>query len=352
MDNPRAIFEQIKNNPHICKVILQSIENRNQQDNLPGEINTKFVREKSLAGAFYLARSKVVIIATSLAGFSHYSKFMSNRHQIIQLWHGIPLKRIGKLFPPETFWQHETDKYAATICSAAQDKIHMQKAFAPIAADRVWQTGLPRNDLILKEETLLPNDYRSHLNSIRARLNGRKMVLYAPTWRLDETNTYRFSKSELAMLKKILDKHNAVLAFRGHANVRTRALFDTEFDDVIDVNDIPDANILLRLADVLVTDYSSIYIDFLITSKPIIYFTYDKNSYVNERGFLYQLEEAYVDNDISDVEDLALKLDEALSVGISDRTRYKTVTSLFHDHKGASASDVCDNIMALAGTKG
>jgi len=352
MDNPRAIFEQIKNNPQICKVILQSIDNRNERGSLPDAINTKFVREKSLAGAYYLARSKVVIIATSLAGFSHYSKFMSNRHQIIQLWHGIPLKRIGKLFPPETFWQYETDKYAATVCSSAQDKVYMQKAFAPIPSDRVWQTGLPRNDLILKKEAHLPDDYKSHLNSIRARLKGRKMVLYAPTWRLDESSTYCFSKIELEVLKKILDKHNAVLAFRGHANVRTRAIFDPEFNDVINVNDIPDANILLRLADVLVTDYSSIYIDFLITSKPIIYFAYDKENYVSERGFLYPLEEAYVDDDVSDVEGLALKLDEALSDGVSDPARYDIVTSLFHDYNGASAPDVCDNIKVLAGTKG
>ena len=312
-------------------------------------VNVKFVDAESLKGAYYAARSKVILLGYSLAGLSSYSYLLTARHSIIQLWHGIPLKRIGMLFPEETFWPKETVKYAATVSSSTSDKNFMAQVFSPLAEDRVWQSGLPRNDIILMDEKKLPDDYLSMLQTLRERVNGRTLVLYVPTWRIDSANRYSFSDNELTRLNKVLDSHDAVLAIRGHSNVRAKKLMNVKSSDtrIIDVNNVPDVNILLRLTDILITDYSSIYIDFLITGKPILHFTYDLEEYYKERGFLYDINDAFASQEVLSFDDLLNNLDNTLSKGISDENRYVRVKELFHEYVGNGSAGVVENIKEI-----
>ena len=345
MDNVRAVFEAVKDDPKIVKIVLR----RAKQD-MPSIIegrNVKFVHEASLAGAYYLARCKVFLIGTALAGFTHYHKLLGDKHTIIQLWHGIPLKRIGKLFPPETHWQAETGKYSATICSSSIDKQIMQQVFSPVKPVCVWQTGLPRNDFILGAEKLLPGDYQQELESLRVKLQGRNLVLYAPTWRDNSDNIYCFSILEIAAIEKLMKRFNAVFAVRGHSNVRGKSILKSISNNILAVNDIPDVNLILRKTDVLITDYSSIYIDFLITERPIIYFTYDKDSYVNERGFLYDLGDAFVAEPAVNFDQLLQHVELALASGVVDKPRYQKVKSLFHQHDYDCGREVVENIKRL-----
>lgn len=347
MDNVRAVFEVVKNDPEIIKVIL--LQGQAAPTWAVEGVNVKFVQELSLQGVFYLARAKVYLMGTSLQGFTNFHALVGSRHKIIQLWHGIPLKRIGKLFPPETFWQAETGKYSATVCSSPSDQVFMQQAFSPLPLDCVWQTGLPRNDFILAADDQLPNDYQAELERIRAKVGDRFLVLYAPTWRDSLDKVYQFSKDEQKQLNAVLLEHNAVLAIRGHANVRGRVAYDdvSALENIIYVNDVPDANLLLKEAGALITDYSSIYIDFLITNRPIVYFTYDIDSYVNERGFLYPLDDAFVCEPATTFDQLLIDIQRAVTDGVVDKNRYDRVKSLFHQHDGASGLSVANNIKAL-----
>ena len=346
MDNPRAIFEVVKNNPDITKIILQ----KDKGADLTSGVNVKFIEAESFKGVYYTACSKVILLGYSLSGLSSYGSLLTTRHSIIQLWHGIPLKRIGMLFPEETFWSKETARYSATVCSSKCDKNFMKQAFAPIPENRVWQCGLPRNDTILIDEKYLAEDYLSMLQELRDRINGRKLVLYAPTWRIEIANRYNFSENELGQLNELLKTYNAVFAIRGHSNTRAHQLIDLESGEtrIIDVNNVPDVNILLRLTDILITDYSSIYIDFLITERPILHFTYDLDQYYKERGFLYDIETAFASEESLNFSQLLSKLEAALSGGISDANRYRRAKELFHDHVENSSSCVVENIKEIS----
>ena len=345
MDNPRAVFEVVKNDPEITKIILLKDAGVSSAEG----VNVKFIEAESFKGAYYTARSKVILLGYSLAFLSSYSHLLTARHLIIQLWHGIPLKKIGMLFPEEKLWSKETVKYAATVCSSTSDKNIMKQAFSPIAEDSVWQCGLPRNDIILMEEKNLPNDYLSMLQTLRERINGKTLVLYVPTWRIDATNRYDFSDDELLRLNEVLDSHDAILAIRGHSNVRSNKLMNLQPDDtrIIDVNDVPDVNILLRLTDVLITDYSSIYIDFLITGKPILHFTYDLAEYYKERGFLYDINDAFASQEFLNFDQLLINLEDALSKGVADEDRYQRVKELFHDYTDNGSVSVVEYIKRI-----
>jgi len=346
LDNPRAVFEAVKDDPSIEKIILRRREQRPDTTHLEG-VNVRAVQMESLLGAYCVATSGCLLIGYSIRGLCSYASFLSARHHIIQLWHGIPLKRIGKLFPGETYWDAETHKYAATVCSSTPDRAFMAQAFAPIPEERVWLTGLPRNSTLLKDERSLARDHVHDLARLRRTLNGRRFILYAPTWRNDSTGLYDFSDDQLASLEQFLSRANAVLGIRAHANRRLTGQ-DRGHSSIVFVNDYPDVNVVLRLTDVLVTDYSSIYIDFLLLDRPIVHFTYDFEHYVQERGFLYPFAAAIPAEDVATFPELLARMDEALSSGVQDRERFMRVQALFHDHPEDSAAAVAERIRALS----
>lgn len=347
LDNPRAVFEEVKNDPTIRKIIL--LKSGGGPPFVDG-LNVRFVHAESIQGAYYLARSRVVLLGYALRAMTSFSSALRpGRHLVIQLWHGVPLKRIGHLFEGETFWKDETHRYAATVCSSERDRDIMGRAFTPIAQNRVWQSGLPRNDLLLKEEEFLPEDYRTQLEQIDSLRGSRRLVLYAPTWRESTASLYTFSFEEESRLEQLLEKHGAVLAIRGHSNVRSASAYARRSgaESIIYVNDIPDVSTLLRKTDVLITDYSSIYIDFLLLDRPIIHFAYDLDSYVGERGFLYDLDEAFAGPCAETFSELLSSLDSALADPSDTDERRERAFHLFHSHSDNAASDVCERIRRL-----
>ncbi len=343
IDNPRGVFEEAKFDSSLTKIILLK-PNHNIDESLLEGVNVLFVKVESIRGAYLLARSKIIILGYGLAGLCSYGHHITKRHKVIQLWHGIPLKRIGKLFPGEQFWETETGKYAATICSAPLDQTFMTAAFSP--TPNVWMTGLPRNDLITKPEPRLPIDYQTLLALLRKRISGRKFILYAPTWREGNSGLYPFSEQELEILSNFLVQQNAVMGIRAHANRRPSDDLqgDKLYPTIFFVNEFPDVNPVLRIVDVLITDYSSIYIDFLLTGRPILNFTYDIDSYVNERGFLYQLDDAMPNTPFRTFDELVANMDAALNGQELNLPQYRKVTSLFHAHANHSSVEVLDHI--------
>ena len=346
LDNPRAVFESIKNDPSIRKVILQ----RGARDAGPVEgVNVHFVDAASVAGMYWLSRSAVVLLGYRISALCGYSSQLTTKHTIIQLWHGIPLKRIGRLYPAETGWAEEGPMYAATVSSSDADRKVMQEAFSPLTLDRVWLTGLPRNSTIVKSEDDLPLDYRRTLEELRADLAGRRLVLYAPTWRDADLLHYAFSPSEVHALEELLRAHGAVLGVRGHSNVRSSQAYTQPYgsDAFLNLNDVPDANLLLRLADVLVTDYSSIYIDYLLTDRPVVHFAYDLEEYRAGRGLLYEPEDAFAGPTARTFVDLLAHLETALESRAAHQDQRERARSLFHTHGGNSADAAADCIRGL-----
>lgn len=238
IDNPRSVFEHVKDDPSIRKVILQK---RPSAEVVDDGANVTFVPAESFRGAYLLARSRVVLLGYALRGLSSYARRASNRHLIVQLWHGIPIRKIGRLFPRENWWASETPLYSAMVASSQRERENLTRAFAPLTAERIWVTGLPRNDFILEPEEELPTDYREYLQQIRQLARGRRLVLYAPTWRDTEEGHFEFSTEQRKRLAAFLKANNAVLGIRTHPNVRHLSLGANQpgADEVLALNDFP-----------------------------------------------------------------------------------------------------------------
>jgi CDP-glycerol glycerophosphotransferase (TagB/SpsB family) len=352
LDSPRAVLEALSADPSITAVVLQKVRSSSGEDrNTPG---VRFVKAESLRGAWHLARSRVVLIAYGMRGLSSYATGLTRKHIIIQLWHGIPLRRIGRLFPRETWWADETPKYSAMVASSEKERDHLSQAFAPVPREEIWLTGLPRNDFFLGDETALPADYRDHLDGLRKQLAGRRLVLYAPTWRDREEDHYQFSPEESQRLSEVLRRHKTVLGVRGHSNVRHLSRYTTDSDvaEIITMNHIPDVNVVMRETAVLVTDYSSIYLDFVLTGRPILHFTYDFDTYLKNRiGFFYEVDEAFAGPRLHDFDQFLEHLDRALGSGVEDAPQYRHVRDLFHTHPAGSGPAVAGRIKDLVRRK-
>ncbi|MFD7643257.1 CDP-glycerol glycerophosphotransferase family protein [Kitasatospora sp. NPDC059795] len=236
-------------------------------------------------------------LATSryLVGNTHFPDFLDRREgQVVaQLWHGTPLKRIARQV--ESDWL-TADGYLDRLAHEVRqwNLLLSPSPFAtPILADsfdyrgEMLEAGYPRNDRLVRNDP-------EEAARVRARLGipeGRKVVLYAPTWRDDQRgdgDRYRLDlQLDVEQARAALgDDH--VLLLRPHVHVGGR-MPDDAF--VRDVSDHPDVADLMLIADVLVTDYSSLMFDFAVTGRPMLFFAYDLEHYRTRlRGFTFDFE--------------------------------------------------------------
>ncbi len=319
IENQRALFEHVKNDSSIRKIIFYRGLEPDLQ--IEGGIRHEAVRLGTLRSFLLLARCRVVLVTHSITmDFSlrwsgkRFSilKLDMRRRLVVNLWHGIPLKRLLYAANEATLrhtdrvrYRHEERKhYAGLIASSDIDSYAMAAMFYPLNYRQIWLTGLPRNDFLLQPESALPRYIRDSLQRLNKVCGGRRLVVYAPTYRqtdvADDAWYYQFSDDEIARLKEVLTAHNAVLGYRPHYFRNSSRYFnmDRHIDGhlIIDVAQtvIPEFSALARVCDLLVTDYSSVYIETLYLGKPAICFGYDIEHYrTHQDGLLYDLSLAF-----------------------------------------------------------
>ena len=132
---------------------------------------------------------------------------------------------------------------------------------------------------------------------IKRKLNipeGKKIILYAPTWRDDEyygRGEYKFSlKLNLGLLKKELGDDHIVL-LRTHYFIADHLDTTGVEDFAINVSKYDDITELYLISDILITDYSSVFFDYANLRRPILFYTYDLDKYRDMlRGFYLDIE--------------------------------------------------------------
>lgn len=334
MDNPRAVFEYVKNRPEIHKVILMN-GNYNHEDLCVDGQNVTVLPTRSAEGLHLLTKAGVII-----TGYGMHNEFGYRRlgvhpcRKFIQCWHGIPVKRVGLSLKSdlEPWWPAECLRYTAVASSSDMDQSTMIKSFAPRNPERVKLTGYPRHDFLSMPESQLPADYRDLLDLVRARLAGRRLVLFGLTWRQDPKDRIDPDLEQLQRLDRLFAAHDAVLGFRSHRNmVRHRLTFPLVSDNVIQFGDIPEANILLRLCDALVSDYSGLFVDYLLLDRPTFLYTPDIDAYRRARGLNYD-PEVFLPHDtpITDFDMLEAKLAQFLEGNTDLSAAQIAVRDRFH----------------------
>ncbi|MGJ4727998.1 CDP-glycerol glycerophosphotransferase family protein [Luteimonas sp. SDU101] len=294
--NERAVFEQVRNDPSIKKIVLT----RRRWVSLEGE-NVVVCPLDSPEGQYHLLRAKQIFVKHSPRINAKYP-ISAKLHNFINLWHGIPLKRFGPAsldMEQKLEWVYRENRDCrAVISSSKVDALAMAAAFYPLPYRDVWITGLPRNDFIVCAESRLPSDFLAEGRRLEAERAGRKLVLFAPTFKNAQADGYyRFSDDELDWLRGWLQANDAVLGVREHMADRAHAYYaQLSSLGALDLSAAryPNIEVLYRQSAALVTDYSSCAIDFMLTGRPVVSFAYDLEHYAgSERGLFYDLDHVF-----------------------------------------------------------
>ncbi|WP_372345099.1 CDP-glycerol glycerophosphotransferase family protein [Streptomyces sp. KL116D] len=294
-----------------------------------------------------LARARHVVTNTHLPEWFERAE----GQYVVQTWHGTPLKRIGR----DLLGSVSADpKYIATLPARADQwslLVSPNSFSTPVLRSAFGYTGsvlacgYPRNDV------LHAPDRAKHAASVRDHLGipeGRRVILYAPTWR--ENQPRRSGRYGLD-LQLDLEAAGAALGDDHVLLVRRHYLVGGAVptsDFVRDVSRHPDAAELLLIADVLVTDYSSMMFDFAQTGRPMLFHTYDLDHYRDTlRGFYFDFA-AQAPGPLlrSSDEVIAALLDPDAAVA-GHREAYARFREAFCDlDDGTAAAQVADAMLA------
>lgn len=237
--------------------------------------------EKSLVGIFYMLRAGYFVIDAYLQD-NKYA--LSGGAKIIQLLHGKGLKKKGYYEKPKQ--KHDlifgTSKYALSL---------LGKDFVGNA--KIFSIGYPRNDVFFQKdiEEFVGKEEKDFLNLIQDfKDKNQKIVLYAPTFRRGEKEFDFEKRLNLEKLNSFAKEKNIVFLLSLHTKYRAQKEFAVH-DKLVFMPDIDIYPILPRI-DLLVTDYSSSFADFVLLDKPIVFYVYDIEKYNKEEGLV----EDYVDS--------------------------------------------------------
>ncbi len=253
----------------------------------------------SVKGIWLALRGKVYI-------FDNYSKdinfWQSGGAVKVNLWHGIPLKKIqaDNLFDsfrhPRNLWE----KWKNFPRNLSDEKPHhyvlaTSKFIKPVFASafrtrNVIVCGYPRNDSMFpgRVRNLYMTQEGRLLKGIQHKVNvgGMRMVYYMPTFRKSEEKF--FDVVDIKKLGSFLERNRLLLCIKLHPKSKLQGQFKRLGSRHITVIGADaDPYVFMGCSSVLVTDYSSVYFDYLLTGKPVVFFCYDLEEYLRDERAMY-----------------------------------------------------------------
>lgn len=306
-----------------------------------------YVRGGSLAEFLLRMRCRRYIISHSHKPLRGLYAFVGG-NVVINVWHGIPIKGMGNLDAHFRRRRLGTLFFRNRRLSAFTVSSELERALIAgcffIDASRIAITGMPRLDWLLRPTDELPAYLADDERRLDALLGGRRLVLYAPTFRDYDRNAIGFTRDRFAQLGALLEQRGAVLGVRPHP--RDAALFDALLDGspfAVDLSSraFPEPTTLMRRAEVLISDYSSIWIEFLLLNRPVVAWTWDRERYANRRGLMMDLDSVFPGAVAETPDELLDAVTDALDNPQRVTSRNARIANLFHRFRdGRNASRV------------
>lgn len=340
--NTKALYEYISTQD--CGLTAYRYDPSDSGDsNDPHLIKSIF----DLRSLWIILRAKTLVTTHSMC--MHLSK----RKLYVQTWHGVPLK--GQRYTETGFSDKEVHagdkawtKYVDVFIAPSKEAAYRMCVSCMMDPRKVFYCGQARNDVLYRE--------RRDVEKVRKILGlpeCKKLILYCQTYRRGEaTKFFPFPDIDYADLQKFLAEQDAVLLWRGHHMAPGNAgaengsrIYPANRDKWHDVND------LLPHVDLLVTDYSSVYFDYLILDRPIVFVPYDLAEYERQCGFVVDDYDWWSPGDkVYDYADFKDSILRGLTGNDDNKAHRQTINKLLNYHQdGDSCQKTVEMIKKLVG---
>ncbi len=289
--NVRAIYEYMLEQGLDKKYrFVWSIED--VKTKIPGRVS--IVRRTRLKYLYYMSIARVWV------SDSRMPKWLVKRDGVtyIQTWHGTPLKKLALDMDVLSMGgSTDVEKYRENFKqnSHTWDYLISQNPFSTETFRRCFdfhkemlEIGYPRNDVLFKMNN------KRDIDELKRRLKlpkDKKIILYAPTWRDDQfvaKSRYKFA-SDMdydVMRENLSDEYIMIVKY--HYLVEDKVDWTKYKGFIYEFNQHADIAELYLVADMLITDYSSVMFDYSLLKRPMFFFAYDMENYKNNlRGFYF-----------------------------------------------------------------
>lgn len=289
-DNSRAVYEYVISHESDIKIVWIT-RNKKVYDYIKSK-GGRVAYANSLYGVYIALRAGWVIVDVSTQDVNRY---FINGAKIVNLTHGVPIKNAGyadldrlpskyvkwymKFFP---FRNEFLANYVISTASFFDPYWPLEFNNRKI---KIWTIGYPRNDIFFQM-----NQEDKIISRIKLEYPNALIVIYLPTFRGDGSSFAPFEQFEFNVDEFVacLERNNLVFLIKAHPGQKSSLAF-RKYNRIIELKDTPlmNANTLLNKADVLVTDYSGAYYDYLCLRRPVILAPFDYDDYVCNSRTLY-----------------------------------------------------------------
>jgi CDP-glycerol glycerophosphotransferase (TagB/SpsB family) len=310
-DNARYLFEYVQHDKEIKAIWIT--KNKDLISQIRRDGNNAFLASSPL-GIYYMLRAGVAIVSSGLEDLNGALIFGAFK---VNLWHGAPMKKLN--FDENIFESEKSaKKYIRKIIHSILPHIREIKIydfilttsdyFKPIMASafnisnyNVHPFGYPRNDILFDE-----NYHSGYMEKLKGKYNCKNIIAYLPTYRANNNQGENFELFSNGLNRKAMEaflkETDSVLFIKlhyveqelmknKHCDIGSRIIYADE-KEVADINDV------LQYIDVLITDYSGVYFDYLLLNRPVIFLAFDLEEYIEQRG-LYNDYEFYISGPVA-----------------------------------------------------
>ncbi|USG99097.1 CDP-glycerol glycerophosphotransferase family protein [Thermococcus argininiproducens] len=306
--------------------------------------NTKFVMYGTVEYLWQLLRSKYIFSSQRIP-------YWKAKNQIgVMIWHAVPGKRgfwfdkryqswVGRLILKSTL-----RKIDYVVATSEFTKVLFSAIFH-IHPEKILVLGMPRCDALFKEKGEALKRLESLLGS---KIKNRRIVFYLPTFRDYDRRVTQELFTNLVKDQKFreyLEQRKALFIFKPHPHDEVFVKkYSDEYIRVITNHELMEAGLtlydILPAADILVTDYSSVFRDYLLLNRPVIFYIPDKKKYCETRGLVLEPFELWTPGDkAKTVEELLKALDEAFENPKKWEKERLWLRDLFFKYKDDRSSD-------------
>jgi len=324
-----------------------------REDQDAAALGIRTARKSGVRGWWATARAGVLVVTHGLGDVNRYA---NGGAFVVQLWHGIPLKRIGLDSPATTqvpnvpgapvlrrivglLYRGTAQRIRVLPAASHRSRGRLESAFG-LGDDRVIVTGEPRVDVLSAGSS---DERRDAASALLGRVlgdlpPGARTILYAPTWRDGAEDPAVPSASEWVRIIRVLEKDDAVLLVRSHplGEGGYAPPLPSRRVRMLGASLLPDVTPALPAVDVLITDYSSLAYDMGLLGTPVLYLAPDAAEYARTRGFYGRFEDVAGPDAAASWPELLLQLRGLLSDAAAydaESVRSATLSAEMHAYR-------------------